>query len=101
MISLALFPCSYIDNARIVGELASCLERPVYCDEMVIATIRTRTGRSPRKVYSRLFGRRDETHKTVKERNEILSLVRSVLAELIERLFFGIFDRAHSIIESV
>lgn len=96
MISIALFPCPFIDNARIVGELASCLVKPVYSDEMVFSRIQAMSGRSPRRVYSRLFVPRKMTHKVVKERNEIVRIARQVLGELmageVDYIYFGMFS---------
>jgi hypothetical protein len=96
MISLTLFPCSFIDNPRIVGELASCLEKPVYCDEMVLAEIQSKTGRSPRKIFSRLFIPRERTSRTNKEYHIALGLVRQVLEDLVtsesDYIYYGMFS---------
>lgn len=46
MITLSLFPCSFTDGARIIGELSNALDKPVYTDEMVLNEVVETTGRS-------------------------------------------------------
>ena len=96
MITLALFPCSFTDGARVIGELSNALVKPVYTDTMVLRDIVAKTGRSQKRLAARLFFEGKMNTRTRKEKDSAISLVRKILAELIvaptDWIYFGMFS---------
>jgi cytidylate kinase len=80
MRSIALFPCSYTDEARIIGELSNALHLRVYTDEMLFSEISEQFGIPVEKLKKILFSRTPIQNRNRLEKDKYIDLVRCSLA---------------------
>jgi cytidylate kinase len=80
MRSIALFPCSYTDEARIIGELSNALHLRVYTDEMLFSEISEQFGIPVEKLKKILFRRTPIQNRNRLEKDKYIDLVRCSLA---------------------
>jgi cytidylate kinase len=80
MRSIALFPCSYTDEARIIGELSNSLRLRVYTDEMLFSDISEQFGIPVEKLKKILFRRTPIPNRSRLEKDKYIDLVRCSLA---------------------
>jgi hypothetical protein len=83
MISVALFPWQFTDGARIVGELGNALQMSVYTDTIILQEVADRSGTAVRKLQSILFGRQEAAKRKRFEREKVINLIRSALADVL------------------
>ncbi|MDX9896392.1 MAG: cytidylate kinase family protein [Desulfofustis sp.] len=94
MISIALFPCSFIDGATLVGELSMQLGLMVYTDGLLLDDIVREHGGSAERMREVLFGRKPPADRATLEKERMVNhLRRHLVARLRQEqgrtLFYG------------
>lgn len=79
MQSLALFPCSYTDEAGLIGELSNALHLRVYTDEMLFSDISDQFGIHVEKVKKILFRTSPELNRYKLKKEKYINLLRCAL----------------------
>jgi cytidylate kinase len=79
MQSLALFPCSYTDEAGLIGELSNALQLRVYTDEMLFSDISDQFGIHVEKVKKILFRTSPELNRYKLKKEKYINLLRCSL----------------------
>ncbi|MBE0584647.1 MAG: cytidylate kinase family protein [Desulfofustis sp.] len=94
MASIALFPCSFINGATIVGELSAQLGLTVYTDQLLLIDLAEKLGVSTEHLWRVLFGESSEQDRINLEKERSVNLCRSHLVEKLlsqpsKVLFYG------------
>ncbi len=79
MRSIALFPCSYTDEARIIGELSNSLHLRVYSDEMLFSDISEQFGIPVEKLKKILYKRTPDHNRSRLEKIKYINLLKCSL----------------------
>lgn len=79
MQSLALFPCSYTDEAGLIGELSNALHLRVYTDEMLFSDISDQFGVRVEKLKKILFRTSPELNRYKLKKEKYINLLRCSL----------------------
>lgn len=79
MQSIALFPCSYTDEARIIGELSNSLHLRVYTDEMLFSDISEQFGIPVEQLKRTLYEVTPEINRCNIAKNNFTDLARCSL----------------------
>ncbi len=95
MWSIALFPCSYTDGARIIGELSYSLGLQVYTDEMLFSELSERFGFPIEKAAGLIYGKTPSLHRNTLKKEKNIHLLRCTLMTLRmlsprRRMFYGL-----------
>ena len=101
MISIAIFPCSFTDGARVLGELSYTLSKPVCSDQLVLQEIANNLSIALNTLWTRLFTRSHRASRRSLEKEKLISLIRQHLATLLsvdeDWIYYGYFT---SLLES-
>lgn len=76
MWSLALFPCSYTDGARIIGELSNSLRLPVYTDAMLFSDISEQFGVPVEKITEVIYEKQPLLRRHILRKKKYINLLR-------------------------
>lgn len=79
MHSLALFPCSYTDEAGLIGELSNALHLRVYTDEMLFSDISDQFGVHIEKLKKILFRTSPDLNRYKLKKEKYINLLRCSL----------------------
>jgi cytidylate kinase len=79
MQSLALFPCSYTDEAGIIGELSNSLQLRVYTDEMLFCDVSQQFGIQIDKLKRILFSLSMELNRYKLKKEQYINLLKCTL----------------------
>lgn len=79
MQSIALFPCSYTDEAGIIGELSNLLHLRVYTDEMLFSDVSEQFGVQIDKLKRILFGLSMELNRYKLKKEQYVNLLKCTL----------------------
>lgn len=79
MRSLALFPCSYTDEAGLIGELSNALHLRVYTDEILFSDISDQFGVRVEKLKKILFRTSPELNRYKLKKEKYINLLRCSL----------------------
>ena len=95
MWSIALFPCSYTDGARIIGELSYSLGLQVYTDEVLFSELSERFGVPIEKAAGLIYGKTPSLHLNTLKKEKYIHLLRCTLMTLRmlsprRRMFYGL-----------
>ena len=101
MIPIAIFPCSFTDGARVLGELSYTLSIPIYTDQRLLQKIADTSLMSAETLRSRLFSRAYPASRRSFEKERLINLVRQHLEAMRSAdeqwLYYGYFT---SLLES-
>lgn len=95
MWSIALFPCSYTDGARIIGELSYSLDLQVFTDEMLFSEVSARFGLPLEKTAKVIYGKTSSLRQNTLEKEKYIHLLSCTLTALMmltpeRRMFYGL-----------
>ncbi|MGW8193953.1 MAG: cytidylate kinase family protein [Desulforhopalus sp.] len=95
MQSLALFPCSYTDGARMIGELSNSLDLPVYTDAMLFGDVSEQFGVLGEELTAVIYGKDPTLRRHILRKEKYVNLLRCSLGALRtisprRRLFYGL-----------
>lgn len=79
MLSIALFPCSYTDGARIIGELSYNLQLRVYTDEMLFSDVLKQFGISLKKMKNIIWGNQPALRNNTLRKDKYINLLKCTL----------------------
>ncbi len=79
MRSIALFPCSYTDEARVIGELSNALHLRVYTDEMLFSDISEQFGIPVEKLKKILYRKTPNQSRSRLEKIKYINVVKCSL----------------------
>lgn len=96
MTSIALFPCSFTDGARIIGELSYTFRKPVYNDQVILAEVCEGLGAKPAQVREKLFSRAGNASSLSREKDVLIGQIHSCLNRRLKReedwMYYGFFS---------
>lgn len=95
MWSIALFPCSYTDGARIIGELSYSLNLQVYTDEMLFSEVSARFGLPVEKLTKVIYEKNSSQHQNTPDKEKYINMLSSTLTALMmltprKRMYYGL-----------
>lgn len=95
MWSIALFPCSYTDGARIIGELSYSLNLQVYTDEMLFSEVSARFGLPVEKLTKVIYEKDSSQRQNTPDKKKYINMLSSTLTALMmltprKRMYYGL-----------
>jgi cytidylate kinase len=94
MLSIALFPCSYIDGARVVGELSNLLHLRVYTDELFFVDVSKQFDIPVKDLKKFVFAKTSKTNQFKLENKKYINLLKKSLSIQLSSsgryLFYGL-----------
>ena len=80
MLSIALCPCSYIDGARVVGELSNILHLRMYTDELLFLDVSEQFGIPVKDLKKVVFAKTSRMNQFKLEKKRYVNLLKKTLS---------------------